>query len=408
MLLYCQTVVGSFDNKSFLPCFFTGDVEYKPLISNDAGIESVELDGTEEFLVLGCDGLFDTVEPKAICDGVYSHLERGEKRELAANSLVKLAQDEGSMDNISAIVVFFPSTSNTDNNVENNEVKVGQTGGGEEKKNDKSKQNDNNVGKGGDSIPQNKTNTGDILQSTHLKDLHIDTSLTSRRISMPLIATEQLSLVDEEMEDVNESKSFLPAARHQSKNESFLPSNADQSNNTCALRMLVRNDQVQQTNSLSLEYPNYFRPKTLGHIQQEKENVLSFTVLNRAVTPIKSSLSTKSPSRTRLLSTKSPSRTLSHDWIRPTRNRSLSNTSCATIGYANTSLGTQKLKTNQKRPRAQSAGNNSSLNMIDLFPCVASSKVEDKARRSFSADKPSFAANNWTIALEVNAAVFFQ
>lgn len=77
------------------------------MISSDAGTIGVDLTGTEEYLVLGCDGLFDSVTGEQIRDAVHKHLDAKGEKATAANALVKLAQEEGSSDNITVVVVFL-------------------------------------------------------------------------------------------------------------------------------------------------------------------------------------------------------------------------------------------------------------------------------------------------------------
>jgi hypothetical protein len=77
------------------------------MISSDAGTVGVDLTGKEEYLVLGCDGLFDSVTSEQIRDAVHKHLDAKGEKATAANALVKLAQEEGSSDNITVVVVFL-------------------------------------------------------------------------------------------------------------------------------------------------------------------------------------------------------------------------------------------------------------------------------------------------------------
>lgn len=54
--------------------FPPGDGDYKPYVSSEPDVTTVELNGTEDFLVIGCDGLWDTVTPQEAADSVYQQL----------------------------------------------------------------------------------------------------------------------------------------------------------------------------------------------------------------------------------------------------------------------------------------------------------------------------------------------
>ena len=41
-----------------------GDGDYKPYVSCDPDVTTVEMDGSEDFAVVACDGLWDTVTPE--------------------------------------------------------------------------------------------------------------------------------------------------------------------------------------------------------------------------------------------------------------------------------------------------------------------------------------------------------
>ncbi|XP_045172547.2 protein phosphatase 1F-like [Mercenaria mercenaria] len=88
-----------------------GDVGYKPFISSDAEVLEIELDGTEEYMVLACDGLWDVVTEEELPQLVFNFLlESNNDRHGVAKYLVQYAKDRESMDNISVIVVFFRDT----------------------------------------------------------------------------------------------------------------------------------------------------------------------------------------------------------------------------------------------------------------------------------------------------------
>lgn len=83
-----------------------GDIDQKPCVTGEPDTEEYEMEGDEEFLILGCDGLWDTVEPIAAVEFVQNCINNGE-RDQAAEKLSNLAIENGSMDNISIIVVYL-------------------------------------------------------------------------------------------------------------------------------------------------------------------------------------------------------------------------------------------------------------------------------------------------------------
>lgn len=55
---------------------FSGDGNYKPYVSSDPDVTSVECNGSEEFLIIACDGLWDTVTPKEAAECVFNQLRQ--------------------------------------------------------------------------------------------------------------------------------------------------------------------------------------------------------------------------------------------------------------------------------------------------------------------------------------------
>ena len=86
----------------------TGDSEHKPYICGDADHDTFPLDGTEDYLILACDGFYDTVSPDEAVRVVSDHLEENAgDSTMVAHKLVASARDAGSSDNITVIVVFL-------------------------------------------------------------------------------------------------------------------------------------------------------------------------------------------------------------------------------------------------------------------------------------------------------------
>ncbi|XP_010875239.1 protein phosphatase 1F [Esox lucius] len=103
-----------------------GDFDQKPYVSGEADCSSARLDGDEDYLLLACDGFFDTVRPDQVPALVLRALrEYGEPRgaaegagceegspvgtlgENVAQKLVAHAKEAGSCDNITVMVVFL-------------------------------------------------------------------------------------------------------------------------------------------------------------------------------------------------------------------------------------------------------------------------------------------------------------
>ncbi|XP_034539551.1 protein phosphatase 1E [Notolabrus celidotus] len=85
-----------------------GDSEHKPYICGDADHDIFPLDGTEDYLILACDGFWDTVSSEEAVRVVSDHLqENSGDTTMVAHKLVASARDAGSSDNITVIVVFM-------------------------------------------------------------------------------------------------------------------------------------------------------------------------------------------------------------------------------------------------------------------------------------------------------------
>ncbi|XP_075389684.1 protein phosphatase 1F [Tenrec ecaudatus] len=85
-----------------------GDIFQKPYVSAEADAASRELTGTEDYLLLACDGFFDFVSPEDAAGLVQNHLAQHQGSGLhVAKELVAAAQEQGSRDNITVLVVFL-------------------------------------------------------------------------------------------------------------------------------------------------------------------------------------------------------------------------------------------------------------------------------------------------------------
>lgn len=87
-----------------------GDSEQKPFISSEPELDIINLDGTEDFLILACDGLWDGISPEDATGVLYRYLAESssdEPLDAVAAKLVHQSKLQGSEDNITAIVVFL-------------------------------------------------------------------------------------------------------------------------------------------------------------------------------------------------------------------------------------------------------------------------------------------------------------
>ena len=88
-----------------------GDRKYKPFISAKPDVTSIEMNGSEEFIIIGSDGLWDTITPEEATEMVFAHIEEkkseGGDIEKISLRLATLAKEKGSSVNITIIVVFL-------------------------------------------------------------------------------------------------------------------------------------------------------------------------------------------------------------------------------------------------------------------------------------------------------------
>lgn len=85
-----------------------GDIFQKPYVSGEADAASWELTGSEDYLLLACDGFFDVIAFPEITSLVHGHLVKQQGDGLrVAEELVAEARERGSQDNITVMVVFL-------------------------------------------------------------------------------------------------------------------------------------------------------------------------------------------------------------------------------------------------------------------------------------------------------------
>lgn len=86
-----------------------GDGPDKKFVTSDADVVCHEMDGTEDYVVIACDGLWDVLSGLQVMRCVYNYLSTGGSKPGVAKALVEAACKEGSTDNITVIVIFFSS-----------------------------------------------------------------------------------------------------------------------------------------------------------------------------------------------------------------------------------------------------------------------------------------------------------
>ncbi|KAF7988767.1 hypothetical protein HCN44_007077 [Aphidius gifuensis] len=85
-----------------------GDIQYKPYVTSDPDIVCVDLDGTEDFLIVACDGLWDVLDEDTAAGVVYEQLcQNPYDLELISRRLVDYSKKQGSSDNITVIIIFL-------------------------------------------------------------------------------------------------------------------------------------------------------------------------------------------------------------------------------------------------------------------------------------------------------------
>ncbi|XP_062240813.1 protein phosphatase 1F isoform X2 [Platichthys flesus] len=119
----CVTFMGCWRvNGTYAVSRAIGDFDQKPYVSGDADSSMVQLFGDEDYVLLACDGFFDTVKPSAVPDLVLDALQQlgdpegGDTQQKqseeiiglrVAQHLVSHAKAAGSSDNITVMVVFL-------------------------------------------------------------------------------------------------------------------------------------------------------------------------------------------------------------------------------------------------------------------------------------------------------------
>lgn len=103
---------------------FSGDFDQKPYVSGDADCSITHLCGDEDYILLACDGFFDSVKPPEVPHLVLNALQQPNDPDSTGNALseesgddddglrvaqhlVDHAKEAGSTDNITVVLVFL-------------------------------------------------------------------------------------------------------------------------------------------------------------------------------------------------------------------------------------------------------------------------------------------------------------
>lgn len=120
----CVTFMGCWRvNGTYAVSRAIGDFDQKPYVSGDADCSSTELRGDEDYLLLACDGFFDSVKPQEVpalvvgalrepvdpgeCRASEAPRENSDPGHRVAQRLVSHAKEAGSSDNITVMLVFL-------------------------------------------------------------------------------------------------------------------------------------------------------------------------------------------------------------------------------------------------------------------------------------------------------------
>lgn len=75
--MYCYTILFIYIIYLCYYLYQTGDVDHKPYISAEPDVNVIPRVGTEEYIVLACDGLWDVITPDKTVELVYEHIQAG-------------------------------------------------------------------------------------------------------------------------------------------------------------------------------------------------------------------------------------------------------------------------------------------------------------------------------------------
>ncbi|SCW00680.1 LAFE_0C09582g1_1 [Lachancea fermentati] len=83
-----------------------GDKFFDSLVVGNPFTTSVEITTTDQFLIIACDGLWDVIDDQEACEMIRDMTDANE----AAKKLVRYALENGTTDNVTAMVIMFDNS----------------------------------------------------------------------------------------------------------------------------------------------------------------------------------------------------------------------------------------------------------------------------------------------------------
>ncbi|XP_064408645.1 protein phosphatase 1A-like [Latimeria chalumnae] len=108
-----QRINGSLAVSRALGDFDFKEVEWRSqteqLVSPEPEVYEIERSEKDEFIILACDGIWDTINNEELCKFVCSRLQLKEDLESVCNQVIDTCLYKGSYDNMSIILICFPN-----------------------------------------------------------------------------------------------------------------------------------------------------------------------------------------------------------------------------------------------------------------------------------------------------------
>ena len=77
------------------------------MINAEPDVYTVDLCGDDNFILLGCDGLFDELSNEEVCNMAVAHMNEHHDPQSACDFLAQEAVRRGSMDNVSVMLILL-------------------------------------------------------------------------------------------------------------------------------------------------------------------------------------------------------------------------------------------------------------------------------------------------------------
>ncbi|CAK8694781.1 unnamed protein product [Clavelina lepadiformis] len=266
-----------------------GDADHKPFISGEADTASVPLDGSEDFLILACDGFWDVFSETDVVKLVRDHLSETNDRATVTHTLCMKAKSEGSTDNITVLVIFLREDINLNEEGEKEELsklkltdeeQIEQQPGD----NNVNANTNNNNDRTNSNLPNNKTNYDESANSlSMLHGFHVEPaekikiphrllvnfvkSVTEKKVEKPTILVTQSSPHTRLPHSVYNSRwtssQVSPTFRRRDTRGSLLSLSTIESVTELSFNETKSNDDAKSANSLPLihDVPPKARPE---------------------------------------------------------------------------------------------------------------------------------------------------